>query len=126
MLENKLNAQVRKISPFAAVIDLRGEMTSFSETTLAEAYAAAISEGVTTVILNFSQVDYLNSLGVGMLVSQTVRAHRENKRLVAYGLSDHYRRIFSLTRLDEVVPLYESEQVALAQSEPMDRPEREY
>jgi len=35
------------------------------------------------------------------------------QRLLAYGLSDHYRQIFELTRLDEAVGIHDSEQSAL-------------
>jgi anti-sigma B factor antagonist len=34
-------------------------------------------------------------------------------RLAAYGLSDHYREIFELTRLDEAITIYDSEESAL-------------
>jgi anti-sigma B factor antagonist len=70
-------------------------------------------------------MSYMNSFGIGMLVTLVIRAQRENKKLVAYGLSDHYRKIFELSRLDQVIPLYEKEANALAASERYDLPERE-
>ena len=42
-----------------------------------------------------------------------VRANRQKQRLCAYGLNEHYRQIFELTRLDEAIAIYDSEQAAV-------------
>jgi anti-sigma B factor antagonist len=42
-----------------------------------------------------------------------VRANRHSQRLLAFGLSDHYRQIFELTRLDEAIGIHDDEQAAL-------------
>ena len=72
--------------------------------------------------------DYLRGSGVveePHSFDVTVRAQREGKNVAGYGLSEHYRKIFDLTRLDQVIPLYTSEAIALASAEPFDLPERE-
>ena len=66
------------------------------------------------IVLNFSGLDYMNSGGIGLLVTLLVRAQRQHQRVLAYGLSDHYRQIFELTRLDEAVGIHDSEADALA------------
>jgi anti-sigma B factor antagonist len=43
-----------------------------------------------------------------------VRAQRRNQALLAYGLSDHYRHILHLTRLDDTIAMHGSESEALA------------
>jgi len=43
-----------------------------------------------------------------------IRAQRQRQRLLAYGLSEHYRQIFDLTRLNEAIGIYSSEAEALA------------
>ena len=42
-----------------------------------------------------------------------VRAQRTGGRLIATGLSDHYREIFSLTRLDEAIEIHDDDAAAL-------------
>jgi anti-sigma B factor antagonist len=49
-----------------------------------------------------------------LLVTLLVRANRQKQRLLAYGLSDHYRQIFELTRLNEAIAIYTSEDEAKA------------
>jgi anti-sigma B factor antagonist len=42
-----------------------------------------------------------------------VRANRNKQNLMAYGLNDHYRQIFELTRLDEAIGIHPTEADAL-------------
>jgi anti-sigma B factor antagonist len=52
-----------------------------------------------------------------MLVTLLVRANRQRQRLMASGLSEHYRQIFSLTRLDEAIGIFDTEAEAVAEAE---------
>ncbi len=65
-------------------------------------------------MLNFGGLEYMNSGGIGMLVTLLVRANRQRQQLAAFGLSDHYREIFELTRLDEAITIYDDEESALS------------
>ena len=66
------------------------------------------------VILNFEGLEYMNSGGIGLLVTLLVRANRQKQKLLAYGLTDHYRQIFSLTRLDEAISIHPDKESALS------------
>ena len=96
----------------ACVVDIRGDVTAGSEDVLMSAYTDAADARV--IILNFSGLSYMNSGGIGLLVTLLVRANRRSQRLLAFGLSDHYRQIFELTRLDEAVGIHDTEAAALA------------
>jgi anti-sigma B factor antagonist len=98
----------------AAILHIEGDVTSASEGDLMAAYGLATANGSTTVILDFSGLDYMNSGGIGLLVTLLVRAQRAGGRLVATGLSEHYRQIFSLTRLDEAIEITDDEAAAVA------------
>lgn len=125
MSEKKLTATVRRASPLVNVIDIQGEITSFTEKTLTEAYEQAVQGNFRTIVFNFSEMTYMNSFGIGMLVTLLIRARREGKNIAGYGLDEHYRNIFEITRLNQVIPIYSTETIALAAAEPMDLPERE-
>jgi anti-sigma B factor antagonist len=113
MPEAATTFEVREPSEEARVIDIKGDMTAASEDVLMEAYARASADGVRAIVLSFTDLDYMNSGGIGLLVTLLVRAQRQRQRVLAYGLSDHYRQIFELTRLDEAVGIHESEDDAL-------------
>ena len=93
----------------AAILRIEGDVTSASEGDLMAAYGRATANGKTAVVLDFSRLDYMNSGGIGLLVTLLVRAQRAGGRLVATGLSEHYRQIFSLTRLDEAIEITDDE-----------------
>lgn len=93
------------------VILLGGDLTAASEDTLRLAFKAASDHP--TVVLDFTELAYMNSSGIGLLVTTLVRAQRVGVRLVACGLDDYYREIFSLTRLDEPIPVFDDADEAL-------------
>ncbi len=100
---------VRKISATTSIIDIEGEVSAFAEDVLMEAYTEASTPTTRNIILNFSRLEYMNSSGIGLLVTLLIRVNRQKQRLLAYGLSDHYRRIFELTRLNEAIGIYDTE-----------------
>ena len=114
MTQGTQSIGVRRIDNAVAVLDIQGEITAASEETLGEAFAAASENGTRAVILNFSGLEYMNSGGIGLLVTILVRANRAKQKLLAFGLTEHYRQIFELTRLDEAIGIHESEDEAVA------------
>ncbi len=114
MPEETLTFEVRPAGDAARVIDINGDITAQSEDVLMDAYGRASDTGVTSIVLNFSPLDYMNSGGIGLLVTLLVRAQRQKQSVLAYGLSEHYRQIFELTRLDEAVHIHDSEEAALS------------
>src|SRR5690348_306589 len=104
---------VRKVSNTASIIDIKGEISAFAEDTLMEAYAEASTPTTRTIILNFDGLEYMNSSGIGLLVTLLIRANRQKQRLLAFGLSQHYRTIFEITRLSEAIGIYDTETQAL-------------
>jgi anti-sigma B factor antagonist len=103
----------RKVSGEVSIIDIKGEVTAAAESALMDAYTGA-GPHTRAIVLNFSGLDYMNSSGIGLLVTLLIRVNRQKQRLLAYGLSDHYRQIFDLTRLDEAIGIHTDEASALA------------
>ena len=116
MPQAQLAMTVRNGEAGASVIDIAGDLTGSSEEVMAGAYAEAGAGGAKSIVLNFDGLEYMNSSGIGLLVTMLIRAQRNGQRLACYGLSEHYRQIFSLTRLDEAIGVYDSEVEALAGS----------
>jgi anti-sigma B factor antagonist len=114
MPEAKVVMNVRHPSASASVIDIQGEVSAFAENVLMDAYTQASTPGTHAIVLNFSGLEYMNSSGIGLLVTLLIRMNRQKQRMLAYGLSDHYRRIFELTRLNEAIGIYDTETQALA------------
>ncbi len=114
MTQETVSMEARRLNDGAGVIEIRGDVTAASEDMLMEAYTLATEGGVQAVLLDFSALEYMNSGGIGLLVTLLVRANRLKQRLLACGLNDHYRQIFELTRLDEAISIYADQAEALA------------
>lgn len=97
----------------AVVIDLSGEIDSFGEQTLNAAYAEAQKFGPSRIVLNFSDVIYINSTGIALIVALIAQARKSGHKLITFGLSDHYREIFEVTRLSDFMALYDDERAAI-------------
>ena len=106
-------ANVRHHRPRVAVVELHGEINAFAEEALNAAYAEAEGEGPDTVLLNFADVDYINSTGIALIVGLLARARKAHKRLLACGLSQHYVEIFNITRLADFMNVFPDEASAL-------------
>jgi anti-sigma B factor antagonist len=115
MPDPKVTMTVRRVAeqPPISVIDVRGELTSFAENVLMDAYGKASTGQGGAVILNFEGLEYMNSSGIGLLVTLLIRMNREKRKLLTYGLSEHYQSIFQITRLDDAIGIYDSEQGAI-------------
>jgi anti-sigma B factor antagonist len=77
------------------------------------AYSQA-GEKTRAIVLDFTGLDYMNSGGIGLLVTLLVRANRQKQKLLACGLNEHYKQIFELTRLDEAIGIHDTEAAAVA------------
>ena len=113
MTASATNTMADRIDEWTMVIRVRGDVTAASEQPLMAAYSQA-GEKTRAVILDFSGLDYMNSGGIGLLVTLLVRANRQKQKLLACGLNDHYKQIFELTRLDEAITIHDSEAAAVA------------
>lgn len=98
---------VTRPAPGTATIAISGDVTAACEDALMAAHEEVSDDGAKLVVLDFSGMDYMNSGGIGMLVTLLVRGQRRQQRIAAVGLTEHYRQIFELTRLDEAIVLHD-------------------
>lgn len=117
MSQGAVVATVRRVGAQTSVVDVNGSITAQSESELMDAFTLASSGKTRGVILNFSGLEYMNSTGIGLLVTLLVRANRQQQQMMAFGLNDHYRNIFELTRLNEAIHIYPDENRAVQASE---------
>lgn len=58
--------------------------------------------------LDFSDVTYINSTGIAIIVGVLARARAANRKVAAYGLTDHYREVFEITRLSDFIQIHQN------------------
>jgi anti-sigma B factor antagonist len=111
-------------SPFEAVvrpaagdviIDLRGDINGAAGPAFDVAYAEASALEPGRVLLNFTDVAYINSTGIALIVAVLAKARAASREVVAFGLDDHYLEIFRITRLSDFMTLLADERAALGE-----------
>lgn len=103
---------MREASPLV-VIDLAGEVTTFAAAAMKDAYREALEKGGRGVLLNFKDVEYINSSGISTVIGLLTEARNNDRQLLICGLTEHYTKIFDMMGLTEYVSLFESEDAAL-------------
>jgi len=116
MATSELQASVRKREG-ASLIDLIGDVDARAEAVLNHAYAEAATGGGGSVVLNFERADYINSTGIALIVGLLARARTDGVEVKAFGLSDHYREIFEITRLADFMTIADNEERAVSGAE---------
>lgn len=95
------------------VLDLAGDVTGQASGDLVAAYEQATRLAPDALLLDFVDVEYINSAGIAVLVRLLARARNEGRRMAACGLTAHYREIFAVTRLSDFIDLFDDEQAAM-------------
>jgi len=97
------------------ILDIQGPLTAACEKDLSQAFGDGIGKSK-NILLNLPELLHLDTEGAGLLVINTSRAARKNLGVAACGLTDPFRDVFHLTRLDEVIALFDGEKEALRSS----------
>lgn len=106
-MNNRICAAAVHAVDGTAVIELTGDVDGGAAAVLNAAYQQAIADGTAqTVVLDFARVDYINSTGIALIVSVLAQARAQRRKVVASGLSEHYREIFDITRLSDFIEVF--------------------
>jgi anti-sigma B factor antagonist len=98
------------------VLELHGQIDATAGPGLQAAYAVVASDGAGSVVLDFTDVDYINSTGIAHIVAVLASARAQRRNVIACGLSAHYREIFSITRLSDFMQLYADVHTAVTEA----------
>jgi anti-sigma B factor antagonist len=112
MFGKKTRTQRRQIGP-VSIIDLIGDVTEHDQETVKSAYAEVLKEKPERILLNFSEVEYINTSGIAVLIAMVMEAEKTGHKIGFFGMSPHYRKVFTLVRLPLYADLYQDEAEAL-------------
>lgn len=85
------------------LLALTGRVDRDAETGLLAAFATAADAGPDRLVLDFAGSTYINSSGLAAIVALLADARRRGIAVAARGLNDHYRHLFEVTRLSDLV-----------------------
>jgi anti-sigma B factor antagonist len=88
-----------------------GESAQFFAQTLERALG---EEGGDHVIVDFSQINYIDSTGIGELVGYLGRFRDRRRKLILVNPSQRIRKLLEIARLAELFPIYDTVDAAVA------------
>jgi anti-anti-sigma factor len=90
------------------VVSMHGQLDGAAEGALQDAWGVATATAPSAVVLDFGDVVYINSTGIALVVGLLARARAESRAVRASGLTPHYRHIFDITRLSDLMTIHAS------------------
>ena len=97
------------------LLDIQGDITSFSEPFLNQAYQSANDQGAGKILLKIGNDAYINSGGIGVLIQILALTKQNNQVIGITGVSDHFKKIFNMVGITKFAKIYNSAEEALAQ-----------
>jgi len=99
------------------VILLDGRLDLATGTNLKDEVKKLCDKGVKRLHLNLQKVEFINSSGLGAMVSVMKQVRLKKGRLTLSNLATYVREIFEITQLSHVFEIYETQQEALETSD---------
>ena len=96
------------------VVKVEGQMVVGNRQELKDLVFAALDKGERRILIDFSQTGYIDSSGLGALVSISKRVREAGGELRLSGLNEDLRSLFELTKLDTLFAIAETPQQALS------------
>ncbi len=98
-----------------AVLTLKGDLVGDPETTeLKEKISSLLSDDVTKIVMDLGKVKYVNSTGLGTLISALGKARDAGGKLALARVGDNVQNLFVITQLVKVFETYETVDRAIA------------
>ena len=95
-----------KLDGSVCTITLDGEVDVYTAPHLKEELVALIQGGCTHVIVDLERVGFIDSSGLGVLVSALRRAREKDGAVRIVCTRDSILKIFRITGLDKVFPIF--------------------
>jgi anti-sigma B factor antagonist len=96
------------------IVGVDGELTVGNRGELKESVLARLAEGDGAFVIDFAQTGYIDSSGLGVLVSLSKRIRENGGKLRIAGLNQDLRTLFELTKLDSLFQISDNRAAALA------------
>lgn len=93
------------------IIQLSGELLFTNASEIKEKIKAQIQSSDERLVLDLSELEFIDSSGVGVIISLLRRM--EGERVIIASPQPKVARVFEITRLEKIVPIYATLEEAL-------------
>ena len=117
-MENETKSRVDQITSPAghpvSVLRFEGDIASTSKEAVLGTYQGLPKQSTKLILLDFSKVEYINSSGIALVIQLMIEAAKAGQKVSAYGLSQHFTKVFTMVGITKYAGLFPGQQEALA------------
>src|SRR4051812_11476832 len=113
-LPSSFESSVENLDTAAAVVVARGEIHLATAPEFSERLNTAIAEGRTRVVVDLTEVVFIDSTGLSVLLNALRRITRAGGTLVLACANPTVLRLFAVTKMDTTFPIVATREEALA------------
>lgn len=96
-----------------AVLNVAGSLGADETQNLEEAVVGLLEKGETRLLFDFSDLDYINSSGLRILVLAYQRLKKASGKVAICGVKDYIREVFEVSGYDKIFSMYSDRSDAL-------------
>lgn len=85
------------------ILFLNGEVDAFTASNLKTTLLEMTEKKNNFIVLDMSQISYMDSTGIGVIIAGYKSARKNEGTLVVQGLTSRVKRLFDITGLSEIV-----------------------
>lgn len=102
------NVDAALLGDVAAVVTIEGEADLYTAPQLKDAFSQVMDEERTYVLVDLTKSTFVDSTTLGLLLNVTEQLRTSGGGLAITCLDPNIKRIFELTLLDQVFPIFET------------------
>jgi len=96
------------------IVKPKGRFYSGAAVAAEESFAAALCHGVPRLAIDMSELEYISSAGLRVLLKIAKQIQRASGKLVLFGLNRNVREVFSITAFDRILSIQIDQATAVA------------
>ncbi|MGM0598175.1 MAG: STAS domain-containing protein [Candidatus Rifleibacteriota bacterium] len=109
----EIRIDVRPKSNDVTLVVLRGEIGTETVNQFKDKIDQIVADGKHKLVMDFQEVNYLNSMGLGVVAATLKKVKKNKGDLKLINLSPAVQELFELTRLTKVFEIFDSEEDAV-------------
>jgi anti-sigma B factor antagonist len=116
-----MNIELAPHDSGTALVSVQGRLDAAAAPSFKEQISAAIGQGNVRLALHLAHVSFMDSTGLGALVSALKAARKANGDISIIAPSSQVQKLFRLTAMDRMFKIFETDDEALQQLKPSSR-----